>query len=264
MGLISTILFIPIMLMAQVGKNSSANRNIDSSMRKSNEPPDWLSAGMMEIGPGGQMQASARIVRLFVGEPGKWQLPISLYSGVAQPGSSAAMSGGRSNESITSQLYSSWSGMMNLGFEGQWLCSYWGNQSGIRLVYQFGERMLSGYRISSPSDPLSGKQQMLWNHYVVAGCVLYTGAWERNNPNNLGRGWVMFRGHFNYSSPNELRWLFPLPRMRGWYGGGSLGVGIEISRVVHLRAVICWPWLRPEWLAPRSLTQFSFQYNWKP
>ncbi len=221
----------------------------------------------MEVGQGGQLQAAARIVRLFIGEPGKWQLPLSLYSGVAQPGTSSTgtnVSSTRSNETITWQLYSAWSGMINLGFEGQRRWRSWGPQSGLRFVFQVGERILSGYRVSVPSDPLNGKQQLLWNHYLVAGWVFHTGAWERSDPRNLGRGWVMFRGHLNYSSPDVLRWLFPLPRLRGIYGGGSLALGIEVSRVVNLRAMVCWPWLRPEWSMPRSLTQLSFQYNWKP
>lgn len=260
-------LLLPICMQAQPANLSSRTKPGDSSIRRLVEAPDWLSAGMMEVGQGGQLQAAARIVRLFIGEPGKWQLPLSLYSGVAQPGTSSTgtnVSSTRSNETITWQLYSAWSGMINLGFEGQRRWRSWGPQSGLRFVFQVGERILSGYRVSVPSDPLNGKQQLLWNHYLVAGWVFHTGAWERSDPRNLGRGWVMFRGHLNYSSPDVLRWLFPLPRLRGIYGGGSLALGIEVSRVVNLRAMVCWPWLRPEWSMPRSLTQLSFQYNWKP
>ncbi|MEY5034284.1 MAG: hypothetical protein RL447_662 [Bacteroidota bacterium] len=238
----------------------------DSAIRKLSEPPEWLSAGMMEWGQGGQMQASARVVRLMIGEPGKWQLPLSLYSGVSQSGSNTAGAvamSGRSNESITWQLYSPWSGVMNMGFEGQKLGAAWGSHSALRFVFQFGERMLSGYRIGAFNDPLTGKQQLLWNHYVVMGCVLHTGAWERSNPKNLGRGWLMMRGHLSYSSPDQLKWLFSLPMFRGLYGGASLAMGIEVSRVVNVRAGICWPVRGPEWSTSRSLTQFSFQYNWK-
>lgn len=265
--LVGWILLLPFCMIAQKGNVSGTVRASDSMLRRSVEMPDWLSAGMMEVGQGGQLQAAARVVRLFIGEPGKWQLPLSLYSGVAQPGVGAMGSPGslaRSNESITWQLYSAWSGLINLGFEGQRRGLNWGAQSGLRFVFQFGERILSEYRMDAPSDSLTGKQQLLWNHYLLTGWVVHTGAWERSDPRNLGRGWVMFRGHLHYSSPDDLRWLFPISRLRGVYGGGSLAVGIEVSRVVHVRAVVCWPWLRPEWSVPRSLTQFSFQYNWKP
>jgi len=237
----------------------------DSFSRKLSEPLDWLSAGLMEWGVGGQLQASARVVRLMIGEPGRWQLPVSVYSGVAQPGSNglAGVGAARLNESITAQLYSPWSGMMNVGLEGQRRWADWGAHSGLRFVFQAGERLLSGYRVGAMGDPLSGKQQLLWNHYVVIGWVLHTGAWERSDPAHVGRAWLMVRGLFTYSSPDQLRWLYPLNRFRGIYGGVALGLGIEVSRVVHLRAGVTWPVHRPEWSNARSLTQFSFQYNWK-
>ena len=258
--------FVEVSL-AQDLKSGSSSVARDSANRKLSEPPEWLSAGMMEWGQGGQLQASARVVRLMIGEPGRWQLPLSLYSGVSQPGSNSNAGVGmsaRSNESITWQLYSPWSGVMNMGFEGQKLGVRWGMQSALRFVFQFGERLLTGYRIGAFNDPLTGKQQWLWNHYAVAGFVLHTGAWERSTPKNLGRGWLMVRGHLSYSSPDQLRFLFSLPFLRGLYGGASLAMGIEVSRVVNLRAGICWPVWGPEWPMPRSLTQFSFQYNWKP
>ena len=124
--------------------------------------------------------------------------------------------------------------------------------------------MLTGYRLGGISDPLSGKQQTFLNHYAVVGLVFQTGAWEQANPKNLGRGWVMARLHVSYSPPEQLRLFFPLDGMRGLYGGASLGLGIEVNRVVHLRYAIYHPVKGPEWLTLRNLTQFSFQYNWKP
>lgn len=251
---------------AQRGPKTVRDR-IDSTNRKIAEPPDWLSAGMMELGQGGQMQASARVVRLVIGEPGRWQIPLSVYSGVTQAGvvpMNGAGSSNRSNESVTWQLYSPWSGLMNLGFEGQRLWGRWGVQSTFRFVFQFGERLLSGYRVGSIGDPLAGKQQSFWNHYAVAGWVLQTGAWERANPKNIGRGWIMTRMHLSYSSPEQLSSFFTTGELRGLYGGASLGFGIEVSRVVQIRSAIYWPVRGPEWTTSRNLTQFSFQYNWKP
>ena len=252
---------------AQTALGKVARSGADSATRGIMEPPEWLSAGMMELGQGGQMQASARVVRLNIGEPGKWQIPLSIYSGVTQAGANsmnATGTGFRSNESITWQLYSPWSGVFNIGFEGQRMWSSWGVQSGLRFVFQFGERVLTGYRVGSLNDPLTGKQQPLWNHYAVAGCVLHTGAWERSNPRNLGRGWVMARTHLSYSAPEQLRFLFPIEGMRGLYGGASMGLGIEVSRLVQVRCSVYWPIRGPEWSNQRNLTQFSFQYNWKP
>ncbi|MFM7672184.1 MAG: hypothetical protein ACKO6Q_06295 [Bacteroidota bacterium] len=161
-------------------------------------------------------------------------------------------------------MYSPWSGLLNFGLEGQQLWADWSANSALRFVFQLGERVLRGYRIGAMNDPLTGRQQSLWNHYAVVGCVAHTGAWERSNSKNMGRGWLLLRGHLSYSAPDQLRGLFPLTKFRGLYGGASLGFGIEVSRVVNLRAGICWPIRGPEWMTSTSLTQFSFQYNWRP
>src|SRR5688572_2650822 len=45
--------------------------------------PEILTSGFIDIINNGQVNASARFIRLFIGEPGKFAIPLSFYSGVS-------------------------------------------------------------------------------------------------------------------------------------------------------------------------------------
>ena len=45
--------------------------------------PEIFTSGFIDIINTGQVNASARFIRLFIGEPGKFSIPMSLYSGVS-------------------------------------------------------------------------------------------------------------------------------------------------------------------------------------
>src|SRR5690349_4864950 len=48
-----------------------------------NNKIDILSSGFIDIMNNGQLNASARFIRIFIGEPGKFALPLCIYSGVS-------------------------------------------------------------------------------------------------------------------------------------------------------------------------------------
>ena len=45
--------------------------------------PEIFTSGFIDVMNNGQVNASARFIRLFIGEPGKFALPISFYGGVS-------------------------------------------------------------------------------------------------------------------------------------------------------------------------------------
>src|SRR5689334_23065086 len=50
---------------------------------KNSFKPEIFTSGFIDIVNSGQVNASARFIRLYVGEPGKFAIPLSLYSGVS-------------------------------------------------------------------------------------------------------------------------------------------------------------------------------------
>src|SRR5436190_16147424 len=53
-----------------------------NSAAKPNKP-EIFTNGFIDIINNGQINASARFIRLYIGEPGRFAIPLSLYSGVS-------------------------------------------------------------------------------------------------------------------------------------------------------------------------------------
>src|SRR5580765_7967745 len=47
------------------------------------QKPEIFTSGFIDIFNNGQVNASARFLRLYIGEPGRFALPLSFYSGVS-------------------------------------------------------------------------------------------------------------------------------------------------------------------------------------
>ena len=55
---------------------------IDTSQNKINKP-EIFSSGFIDVMNNGQVNAFARFIKLFIGEPGKFSIPLSFYGGVS-------------------------------------------------------------------------------------------------------------------------------------------------------------------------------------
>src|SRR5690349_14475796 len=82
--------------------------------------PEILTSGFIDIINNGQINASARFIRLFIGEPGKFAVPISIYSGVSSNNfqSVQTISGQRTNEQLVNSFINPLGGLANLSIDG--------------------------------------------------------------------------------------------------------------------------------------------------
>ncbi len=82
--------------------------------------PEIFTSGFIDILNNGQVNASARFIRLYVGKPGKFALPLSLYSGVSSNNfqSTQAMPGQRSNDVLVTNYINQLSEIANISVEG--------------------------------------------------------------------------------------------------------------------------------------------------
>src|ERR1700674_5565310 len=71
---------IPAIALPQAKDSLAANSPTDNVQVPKTE---IFSGGFIDIVQNGQMNASARLFRLYIGEPGKFQLPVSVYTGVS-------------------------------------------------------------------------------------------------------------------------------------------------------------------------------------
>lgn len=235
----------------------------DTLIRKnSNGKTEVLNAGFIDLVSSGQVSASARLIRLRIGEPDKFSLPFTIYSGVSNNAFGAQVMGmtARTNEHLVTQFITPLSGLLNISVDG-WKA--WGKQEKITqagFIYQLGERLLTGYRTTLPGSWLNGRPHNFLNSFATLGLFFQTGAWEKERSTNMGTCWISVRYHVAYSHPSQLAVFIEGLNTNGIYSGYSLGFGLEISYTVHLKAQVYRYDKPPEPLYSLPLYQFSFNY----
>jgi hypothetical protein len=228
--------------------------------------PQIFSSGFIDVMNNGQVNASARFIRIYIGEPGKFAIPLSLYSGVSannfqNPNSSTGIV--RSNEQLVNQYINPLSGMVNISAEGIVYFRKTGSLTKAGWCYHLGERVLTGFRTGPVANPQTGRPVSFLNSYAASGFYFQTGAWEKSNTNNLGVCWLAFRYHLSYSNPAEIRDFLPAIQTNGLYTGYSLGFGVDISSLVNIRVIYYKYFKKPEIEYSLPLYQFSFNYSLK-
>ena len=228
--------------------------------------PEILTSGFIDIINNGQVNASARFIRLFIGEPGKFAIPLSIYSGVSsnnfQTGQNPLLN--RSNDQLVTNFINPLSGLANLSVEGVIFFrkkSQKYTKAGI--IYQLGERILTGQKTGSVTDPSTGKPVNFLNSFGTSGFYFQTGAWERNNARNIGVFWLALRYIVCYTNPSQLREFMPSIETNGKYYGYSIGWGVEINSLVNIKVLYYKYTKKPEMDYSLPIYQFSFNYSMK-
>ncbi|MBS1509851.1 MAG: hypothetical protein JST86_03370 [Bacteroidetes bacterium] len=225
-----------------------------------------FTSGFIDIVNNGEINASARFIRLFIGEPGKFAIPLSFYGGVSNNNfQNQSFAGGlqKSNDHLINQYINPLSGLINISIDG---ISYFKSRQKITkagILYHIGERILTGYKVGLLTDPKTGQPTNFLNSFSSAGFCFQTGAWERNNSGNIGLFWLATRYHLCYSNPAQIMRFLPDISTNGIYHGYSFGFGIEINNLVNIKA-ICYKYIKPpeiEYSFP--VYQFSFNYTFK-
>jgi hypothetical protein len=233
------------------------------SASKSNSPkPEVLSSGFIDIVNNGQVNASARFIRLYVGEPGKISFPISIYSGVSSNSfqNPQTPSGTRNNEHLANGFINPLAGLINVCMEG---ILYFNKKTKITrsgLLYHNGIRVLTGYKSGLLSDPTTGRPVNFLNSFAAGGLFFQTGAWEKNNAKNVGLCWIALR-YISCKSPDKQLATIFLQETNGFYHGWSLAGGIEINNLVNIKLVYYNYVKRPEIDYTFPIYQFSFNYS---
>lgn len=271
--ILSILLWLsPLFACAQVKDSSykTANRNttlqsvkkiIDSKDYK----PEIFTSGFIDIINSGQLNASARFIRLYIGEPGKFAVPLSLYSGVSSNNFKTAHSSlQRNNDELVTNFINPLSGLANISIEGLILFKKRSEKvTKAGFLYHFGERVLTGVRIGPPNYPTTGKPVNFLNSFASTGLYFQTGAWERNNSKNVGVSWFAIRLIGCYTNASQIKEFLSSIKTNGVYTGYSLAWGVEITKLVNIKVVYYKYTKKPEIDYSLPIYQFSFNYTMK-
>lgn len=227
--------------------------------------PEIFTSGFIDIINNGQVNASARFIRLYIGEPGKFSLPLSLYSGVSSnnfQGAQTALQ--RNNDVLVTNFINPLSGLANISVDGVIFFKRKTEKiTKAGLLYHIGERILSGVRQGLVTNPTIGKPLNFLNSFFSIGLYFQTGAWERSNAKNLGVSWFAVRYIGCYTNPGQIKEILPGIETNGLYKGYSIAWGIEITKLVNIKVVYYKYTKKPEINYYLPIYQFSFNYTMK-
>lgn len=245
---------------ARVSGNTSLRDTVKAQVK-----PEILNAGFIDIMQTGQVNASARLVRIYIGEPGKFSIPVSLYSGVSANNFQNQQNpvASRLNDQLISHFINPMSGLINFSLQGNNLLYHKSEKiSGAGIIYQVGERLLTGYKSGLPGDPSTGRPVNFLNTVAAAGLYLQTGAWEKN-VNTTGLCWVSFRYILSHSTTRPLNEFNGLDDLKGICRAWSAGWGIDINNLLNVKLVV-YKYIQAQGDMFKSpVYQFTFNYAMK-
>lgn len=258
------LVFLPCMIFAQIPKKIALN-NIDDSKSKPLNKSEIFSSGFIDVINNGQVNAYARFIKLYIGEPNKFQIPLTFYGGVSSNNFQNNNTGGqvtKSNDHLVNQYINPFSGLVNVSVEG---IAFRKRDTikitKIGLIYQIGERVLTGIRIGDIRDPKTGRPTNFLNSFTTTGIYFQTGAWEKTNSKNLGTFWVIVRYHYCKTNPNQIKEFLPNVNTSGLYHGYSSGFGVQINNLIDIKAIYYKYNKAPEIEYGLPIYQFTFHYT---
>lgn len=190
--------------------------------------PQFLKNGFFDILSDGNVQASARLLRLNIGEPNKFYLPLFIYTGA----SGNTFGENKLNKTTVSNLLNPIGGTLNISFNGlQNLVSKSETSlTKLRFAYQFGGRLING------TDSLTNENLNFFNGQGNIGLFFQTGVWEPENTDNMGVFYVQLKATGSISSKENLQKLFGANNIENnFFYGYSLDAGIELNQVINVK-----------------------------
>jgi hypothetical protein len=255
---LSPIILLPFFVLSQATNKSKA-----TVLQK----PEILTNGFIDVVNNGQLNAAARFIRLYIGEPGKFAIPLAVYSGVSSntfQNTNTTSVINKNNDQLYNNFINPLSGLANISVDG--IAFFNKDETKITrtgILYHFGEKVLTGYKSGPITNPQTGKPVNFLNIFVSSGLYFQTGAWERTNAKNLGLLWLTFRYIACYTNPANLKEILPNIETNGLYIGYCLGLGVEINNLINLKILYYKYTKEPEIDYSLPIYQFSFNYSLK-
>jgi hypothetical protein len=253
--------WLPVIAFSQAA-DSSQIKNL--YQRESSYKPEIFTSGFIDIINSGQVNASARFIRLYIGEPGKFAIPLSMYSGVSSNNfqNQQVQGGQRSNEHLVSSFINPLSGLANISVDGVVFVNPKEDKvTKAGFLYHAGVRVLTGYKTGMITEPSTGNPVNFLNSFCTGGLYFQSGAWERNNARNIGVFWLAARYIFSKSGEKQLKEILPGINTSGLYHGWSAAWGVEINNLVNIKVVYYKYVKKPEIDYSLPIYQFSFNYS---
>ena len=191
-----------------------------------NDKIQILKNGFVDFLSDGTIQASARLLRINIGERDKFYLPLYIYTGA----SGKAFGQDKLIQTTVSNLLNPIGGTVNLSFIGMQNLIKGCNITNLNFAYQVGGRLVGA------SDSTTKSNSIFLNGFTNVGLFFQTGAWTPEDPNNMGVFYVQAKFCVSLSPRSNLEKVFGKSLLsHDYFLGYSLDAGIEINKIINLK-----------------------------
>jgi hypothetical protein len=182
--------------------------------------------GFLDLLSDGQAHASAQLVRLCIGEPGRFTVPLYFVAGT----SGGAAGSPSAQEATAADLLNPIGGNVSVSFTGGGDLARWGDYTTVGFAYHAGGRYLHARDTTDSGVPL----------YVGSahvGIRAQTGAWDLASPATAGIAWLQVTLAATAASQEGLRRVFG-PAAGSTTASLSVDLGVDIAGRVN--AKVAW------------------------
>lgn len=188
--------------------------------------PEWLSQGLFDVVASGQIQTAASIVKIHIGEPGVFHIPLYLMTGTT----SSPLGTDSGNEATVWDLISQTGGLLAVAANGsRLLTSSTSGITNLKVGFSASGKLISG------QNQMTGDRDFFGGGYLDAGLIFQTGAWEGDGGYEEGGVfWMQARYSYGLASQTTLDELFG-PTVAERPHGVRLDGGIYIKDRVNIK-----------------------------
>ncbi len=189
--------------------------------------PELFKNGFLDFLSNGNLQASARVLKLYIGNPKGFNVPLLIYSGVA----GQTFGDKATNKTTVANLLNPVGGIVNISFFKSFAKDVDDTYTKVRFDIHAGGRMLNG------TDTVSNTNNNFFNGYANAGVYFQTGAWAESST-TVGIFWLQAKVIASGSSKPKLENMFGT--LKGDYlFGYSFDGGLEIDKIINVKLSYC-------------------------
>lgn len=214
-----------------------------------------LNRGSFDFFTNGKMQGTAQLLKVNIGEPSGFYIPLYLFLGASGDGFGSS----ELNENTAANLLNPLGGLLNGTFNGRNNLFRTGEMTSLKFSYQ-----LSGKLINA-QDSLTGDSKFMGAGYANLGLYFQTGAWEPDMEGNMGIFWIQAKltGALSFDDA-RLREVFGNTAIDNYFYGYSVDLGLEINNRINLKAGV-YQYLNNQTIGlfDKPVFKFALDYNLK-
>ena len=228
----------------------------DTIKRPVEQQFEILGRGFIDFFSNGKMQGTAQLLKLNIGEPNGFYVP--LYILVGSSGDGIGMQ--KKNENTIANLLNPIGGIINGAINGR--NNLYASKSGItslKLSYQLSVKLINA------QDSATGNSKFLGAGYGNLGLFFQTGAWDQDDKGNMGVFWIQAKATASYAFDDaSYKKVLGNNFSESYFVGYAIDLGIEINNRINLKAGL-YQYLNNQKLdlVEKPVFKFSLDYNLK-